>query len=71
MLRMPFERIKFAFEWFEFRSNGSNLHSNASDPIRVVRICIQKLQNPFEWFNFAFESLEFRSNWSILNSNPV
>ena len=46
ILRMPFEWIKFASEYIECRSNGSNLYSNASNPIGVVRIGIRKLQNP-------------------------
>ena len=31
---LPFEsRFEFAFKWFESRSNGSNLHSNGSNPV--------------------------------------
>ena len=40
MLRNPFEWFEFAFKCFESLSNGSNLYSNASNPFRMVRICI-------------------------------
>ena len=42
---------------FELRSNGSNLHSNASNPVLMVGI--------------LFECLESRSNGWNLHSNPV
>ena len=71
MLRIPFEWFEFAFECFESLSKGSNLHSNASNPFRIVRICIRMLlitgmvriwirtlRIPFEWFEFAFEHFE-------------
>ena len=42
MLRIPFEWFEFAFERFESLSNGYNLHSNASNPFRMVRICMRE-----------------------------
>ena len=54
---MPFE---FALEWFKSLSNGSNLHSNGSNPLQVVRICIRMLQITFEWFEFGFECFKSR-----------
>ena len=42
---------------FELRSNGLNLHSNASNPVLMVGI--------------LFECLESRSNGWNLDSNPV
>ena len=36
--------LRMSFEGFEFGSNGYNLHSNASNPFRYVRICIRMLQ---------------------------
>ena len=47
------------FECFDSDLNGSNLHSNASNPFRMVGICIRMLQIHFK---FAFECLE-----SLLN----
>ena len=41
MLRIPLEWYEFAFECFEFLSNGLNLRSNASNPFRIFRICIK------------------------------
>ena len=40
MLQIWLECLEFAFE---FLSNGSNLHSNASNPFRMGRICIVKV----------------------------
>ena len=40
MLQIPFEWFEFGFESFESLSNDSNLHSNASNPFRMVRISI-------------------------------
>ena len=54
-IRIPIEWLEFALEYFESLSNASNLHSNASNPFRIVRICIRTLRIPFEWFEFAFE----------------
>ena len=59
MLRIPFKWFEFAFECFESFSNGSNFHSNASNPFRMIQISIRI---PFEWYEFAFECFE-----SILN----
>ena len=47
-LLIPFEWLEFAFECFETLSNGSNLHSNASNPVRMIRICIRMLRILFE-----------------------
>ena len=55
MLQNHLEWLEFAFERFEFRSKGSNLHSNAS--------------NPFEWFKFAFKCCESLSKGLKLRSN--
>ena len=46
---------KFAFECSESLLSGSNLHSNTSNPFRVVWICIWMLRIPFEWFEFGSE----------------
>ena len=69
MLRILFEWFEFAFDCFESLSNGSNLDCNASNPFRMVRICIQLLQIPLEWFEFEFECFESLSNRSNLDSN--
>jgi len=42
---------------------------NASNPFRMVRICIRMLRIPFEWFEFAFECFESFSKGSNLHSN--
>ena len=57
------------FKWFESISNGSILHSNASNPFRVVKICIRMLKTLFEWFEFAFECFESLLNRLNLDSN--
>ena len=57
MLQIPFEWFEFCFENFESISNGSNLHSNAS--------------NPLEWFECAFEWFESLSNGSNLASKAL
>ena len=46
--------------------NGSNLHSNYSNPIRMFRTCIPVVQIPYEWFEFAFECFKSLSNGSNL-----
>ena len=51
IFRILFEWFKFAFEWFEFLSNGSNLHWNASNPFLKVQICIRMLRIPFDCSN--------------------
>ena len=68
--------LRMRFEWFEFRFealwNGSNLHSNAlnrfrmlrilhlnaSNPFRMLRTWIRMFRIPFEWFEFAFECFD-------------
>ena len=55
MRRIPFEWLEFAFECFEFGSNGLTLHLNV--PIL------------FEWLVFAFKCFKFGSNGSNLHSN--
>jgi len=52
MLRIPFEWLEFGHECFEFLLNGSNLDSNASNPFRMVWICIRMLQN--DWNGQTF-----------------
>ena len=47
--------VKIAFKCFETRSNGSNLHLNASNPFWMVRICIRV-------FKSRSHSLNFHSN---------
>ena len=69
MLRIPFEGLGFAFERFESHSNVSNLHSNASNPVQMVRICIRTLRIPFLGLEIAFERFESLSNLSNLHSN--
>ena len=53
MLRISFEWFKFGFERLESLWNGSNSHSNDSNP----------------YFKFAFEWLESLSNGSNMHSN--
>ena len=66
MLGILFEQLEFAFE---SRSNDLNLHSNGSNLVRMVRICIQMVQIPFECLEFAFECFETRSNgWNLHSS---
>ena len=75
MLRIPFDWLEFALEWFESILNGSNLDSKALNPFQMVRICIRmpnpfrmvrnwirKLRIPFESFEFEVECFE-----SLLN----
>ena len=68
-------RMLEIFEWFKFpfesHSSGSNLHSNVSNLVQMVRICIGMLQIPLEWFVFAFECFESRSNSWNLHSNAL
>ena len=40
MLRIPIEWLELAFEHFESRSNVWNWHSNALNPVRMVKIGI-------------------------------
>ena len=82
MLKIWFEWSLFAFECFKslsnfqiyirmllILSNGSNLHSNASNAFRKIRIYIQMFQIPFEWLEFTFESFKSLSNFLNLHSN--
>ena len=71
MVRITFEGFEFAFDCFESRSNGSNLHSNefslespsnGSHLHYIARIL-------YECFEFAFDYFESRSNASNLHSN--
>ena len=71
MVRIPFDWFEIAFECFESRTVGSNLHSNASNPFRTVRNCIQMLRISFEWLEFAFECFESRLNGSNLQSESL
>ena len=61
--------VKIAFKSLKFGLNGSNLHLNALNPLRLVRICIQMLRVWFEWFEFEFERAKFLSNGQNLHSN--
>ena len=73
MHRMLFELFELVFECFESCSNGSNFHSNALNPVRMVSlnchsnasnlvrmvgICIRVLRITFEWLKFAFKWFE-------------
>ena len=84
MLRITLKWFKFTFKRFESLSNGSNLHSNAlnplilhcsnlhsnaSNPFRMVNICIRMLRILFEEFEFAFECFEFCLNGSKFHLN--
>ena len=44
MLRIPFEVLEFGLECFKSFSNGSNLHSDASNPFQRVTISIRMLR---------------------------
>ena len=83
MVRICIRVFRIPIEWLSLL-NGSNLHSNssnpgsnldsnASNPFRIVQICIRMLRVPFEWFECTFECFESLSN--VLNldldvSNP-
>ena len=82
MVRISFEWFIFAFEWFEFLLtwNGSNLHSNASNPFQMIgicirmhrrriRICSRMLRIKFEWLEFAFKCFICHSKGWNLHSN--
>ena len=69
MFQIHFEWLEFAFESLKSISNCSNLHSNASNPFRMVLICFEwfksfskgsiyiwMFQIHFEWLELAFES---------------
>ena len=73
MLRISFESFEFTFECFESLSNGSNVHANASNHFRILRICNPLLRIPFEWLEFAldwFGSLLNDSKLDSKASNP-
>ena len=59
----------FAFECFDSLLNGLNLHSNASNRFRMVRIWIRMVEISFEGFEFGLECFEFLSNDSNFDSN--
>ena len=61
-IRNPVESLEFEFENFEALSNGSNLHSNASNPFQVVRICIRMPRMPFERIEIGFQNFKSLSN---------
>ena len=62
MFGMRFEWLEFGFECFEYRLTGLNLHSNASNLVRVIRIGIRMLWMPVEWLEFTFEWFKSLSN---------
>ena len=66
---MSFKWFEFGFEYLESLSNGSNLHSYASNLIRMVQICLRMLRILFEWFKFGFKQLEYLLNGLNLHSN--
>ena len=55
----------FSFECLECRSKGSNLHSNASNMVGMIRICFERLEFAFEWFESLSSGLNFDSNASL------
>ena len=55
-----FELLEFAFKFFESSLKGSNLRSNGSNLVRMVRIYIWMLRIPFEWLGEA--------SWSQIKS---
>ena len=74
-LRLPFERFKFGFEYFESLSNGSNFHSN-TNPIQLVRIWIRIISihsngsnlnlnasNPFRTIQTCIRMLRIPLEW--------
>ena len=69
MPRISFDGLKFAFECFEFGSNVSNLHSNALNPFRMIRIWIRMVRIPFEWLEFGFECFELAFEYFECLSN--
>ena len=50
-VRIRFEWLEFAFCCFECHSNGSTLHSNASNLVQMVRIGIGMVRIPFDGKN--------------------
>ena len=83
MFKIPFEWLEVAFKCFECCLNGSNLHSNASNLVRMVRIPFFKGSNLhsncsnfigmvricIRLVRIPFEWFEYRLNNSNLHSN--
>ena len=69
MLRISFKGFNFAFQCFEFGSNGSNLHLNASIEWFEFSLEIGMVRIACDRFKFAFECFEFCSNDPNLHSN--
>ena len=82
MLRIPFKWFEFAFKRMESRlkcskwirmlrtlSNGSNFHSNDSNPFRMIRISITMLEtlsnasNPFRMVQIRIRMLRIPFEW--------
>ena len=59
MLLILLEWFEFGFKWLESFSKTLNMLLNASNLVRVVRICIRML---FEWCKFTIECFESCSN---------
>ena len=55
----------FSFKCLECRTKGSNLHSNASNLVRMLRISFEWLEFEFEWFESLSSGLNFDSNASL------
>ena len=68
MPRIPFEMFEIGLESFESLSNDSNLESNASNPFRMVQICIEMVRIPLKWFECGFESFKSLFNGSNFHS---
>ena len=66
MLLFPFECFEFLFEYFESRLKGSNLYSNASNVVLMLRMSFERLEFAFE----CFESLTSGSGLDSNASNP-
>ena len=62
MHQILFEWLGFGFDCFKSRSKGSNLHLNATNLFRIVRICIWTLEH--------FESLLNDTNLHLNALNP-
>ena len=67
----PFKWFEFGFECFAWLSSGWNLHFIASNPLRMVRICIRMLLIPFECLECEFECFESFSSGLNLDSNAL
>ena len=68
MPRILFERFVIVFESFESLSNDSNLKLNASNPFRMIQICIGMVRIALKWFECGFESFESLFNGLNLHS---